>query len=123
MFFLARFRTLAEVGRSYAIERVVAPSPYEMRAYLFKRGLLGIISDCMVDPWAAILAVARAGKIDWTAPDCLGSFFYDFVDATIVFVPEWHAKVSNGGPVKTRFLRLYTRRWFFIILTSSNMPE
>lgn len=45
-----------------------------------------------MDPVSAILAFERAGEIDWSAPDCLGWFLYDFADATIFPVPELRAK-------------------------------
>lgn len=43
---------------------VFAPLHCERRAYFFKRGLLRIISDCVVDQVAAILAFARVCEID-----------------------------------------------------------
>lgn len=46
--------------------------PCEMRAYIFKRGLLRMSRSCTMDLLAAILAVARAGVINWAVPDCLG---------------------------------------------------
>lgn len=67
------------------------PLPSDMRANILKHELLHIIINCVVDLVAAILASARAGKIDWTIVDCLGWFLYDFVRATIISVPEWHA--------------------------------
>lgn len=67
----------------------------EMRANFLKRGLLQLISDCAADLAAGILAFARAGKIDWTAPDCVSWFFYSFADTAIFSVPEWQDKMSK----------------------------
>lgn len=67
---------------------MLAPLLYKMRANILKRGLLRITSDFAVDLVAVIIAFARSGEIDWTAPDCLGCFLNDFLDATIVSVAE-----------------------------------
>lgn len=57
-----------------------------------------MIRNCAVDLVAAILAFARADKIDYMVPDCLGWFLYEFADATIISVPEWRASSANRRP-------------------------
>lgn len=86
-----RLRALAEVGHLRAYVEVIAPLTYVMRANIFKRGLLCIISDCAIDQMAAILALAHTGEADWTALDCLGGFLCDFSYKATVSVLEWHA--------------------------------
>lgn len=88
LFLPARFWALAEDGRACANEVMLAPLPHEKKASILKREPVGIISICEVDPVAATLAFARAGKIDRTAPDCYGALLFAFTNATIIFVPE-----------------------------------
>lgn len=68
-----------------------------MRANILYHGLLPNISDCVVELTAAVSASARAGKTDWTAPDCLGRFHYDFANESISFEREWHTKSLKRG--------------------------
>lgn len=50
-----------------------------------------MIIDCTVDSMSAVMAFARAGEVDWTAPDCFGCFLYAFADPAIIFA-EWQTQ-------------------------------
>lgn len=60
----ARLWAMTGVGRLCVIVVVLALLPGKMRAIFIKRGIFHIIRDCMLDLLSAILAFARAGKID-----------------------------------------------------------
>lgn len=93
----ARHRAQLENGHLRTNERVLVPLPIEMRANILKRVLLHTTSDCAMDPVAAIIAFASAGEIDWTAPNFVGWFLYDSVDAATTSIPEWQTKSLKRG--------------------------
>lgn len=72
LFLPARVRASTKNGRLRLSEGVLAQLPGEMRANVLKRGFLRIISDCAVNPVAAISSFARDGEIGWTVRDGLG---------------------------------------------------
>lgn len=88
---------MTENGRPRANEEMFAPLPGKMRTYFLKQRLSRTISDYAVYTVFATLAFACAGVIDRKAPNCLGWFLYDFVDATIIFVTEWRPKSLKRG--------------------------
>lgn len=47
-------------------------------AKILKHRISHIVSDCAVDPVAAILAFARVGETGWRVPDCLCWILYVF---------------------------------------------
>lgn len=88
-----------------------------MIANIVMCGLFQTIRNYSVHPLATILAFASAGETDRTELYCLGGFLYDFVDVTIIFVPEWYAKSSNRrfrgggllGPAHAKFVLRYVK--------------
>lgn len=68
-----------------------------MRANDQKRWVVRLSCDCAANPVAAILAYARLYNIDWTTPDCVELFQYNFANAAIMSISERKAKTLKRG--------------------------
>lgn len=71
LFMPVPLQAITEGSRLRANDQVPLSPWSQMRANVLARGLSRLISDCAVDPVAAILAFAHLDEIDWTAPDCV----------------------------------------------------
>lgn len=93
----ARHPSLVKCGSLRANKGLLVPHSSKMRASVLNLRLFRLTGVCAVDPMPAILAFARPGEINWTAPDCVGRFLYQFADAAIIFFLELQTKCLKWG--------------------------
>lgn len=115
LFMPARLQALGEDGRLCAYEGALVPLLSEMIVNVLKRVLLRHICNCAADPLSATLVFARLGKIDWTAPDCVGWSPSEFAGTAINYVPKWQDLSSKHAFEVILYPGSLIQKWLFVM--------